>query len=87
MWRERVYSVSVTPHVFWVFFHKILYFKGTLRPKSSTKTITGEYLDNLLGGLHIDNRRTDYNTTVSLAHDVNRITSGVYLGDKYTNKT
>ncbi|KAJ3640136.1 hypothetical protein Zmor_003452 [Zophobas morio] len=61
-------------------------YNGTLRPKSDREeVITGEYLNDLLGGLNVT-VGTDYSTKLSEAHDVNFITTGLYLGDKYTAK-
>ncbi|RZC39489.1 DSPc domain containing protein [Asbolus verrucosus] len=56
-------------------------YNGTLRPKSE-EIITGEYLNDLLGGLNVT-VATNHSTKLSEAHDVNFITTGLYLGDKY----
>lgn len=77
-WRDKVYNVSVC-HTF-NNINIIHYLKGTLRPKT-TETITGSYLSDLLDGLTMT-VRSNYATTISDAHDVNKIVDGLYLGDK-----
>lgn len=57
-----------------------VYLKGTLRPKT-VETISGAYLSDLLDGLNMT-VRANYATTISDAHDVNKIVDGLYLGDK-----
>ncbi|XP_044257424.1 dual specificity protein phosphatase 3-like [Tribolium madens] len=59
-------------------------YNGTLRPKTE-EVITGGYLSDLLDGLNYT-VPTNYSTRVSEAHDVNFITTGLYLGDKYAAK-
>lgn len=45
------------------------------------ETISGAYLSDLLDGLNMT-VRANYATTISDAHDVNKIIDGLYLGDK-----
>ncbi|CAH1382107.1 hypothetical protein MTP99_006022 [Tenebrio molitor] len=59
-------------------------YNGTLRPKSD-EVITGEYLDDLLNGISMT-VTTNHDSKLSEAHDVNLITPGLYLGDRYTSK-
>lgn len=59
-------------------------YSGTLRPKSKN-TISGFTLNNLLDRLSAT-VPSNSSTSISNIHSVNKITNGLYLGDKYAAK-